>query len=45
MARGVLDRVGYLPEERGIYKRMTVRRLLTFLAEIKGVPPSESASR
>ena len=45
VARRVLDRVGYLPEERGIYKRMTVRRLLTFLAEIKGVPPSESASR
>ena len=43
--RAVLDRVGYLPEERGIYKQMTVRRLLTFLAELKGVAPSESAPR
>ncbi|MFO7894708.1 MAG: ATP-binding cassette domain-containing protein [Longimicrobiales bacterium] len=43
--RRVLDRVGYLPEERGVYKKMTVRRLLTFLAELKGVAPSASASR
>ena len=43
--RSVLDRVGYLPEERGVYKKMTVRRLLTFLAELKGVSPRESAPR
>ncbi|HYD51292.1 MAG TPA: ATP-binding cassette domain-containing protein [Gemmatimonadaceae bacterium] len=34
---GVLDRVGYLPEERGLYKKMEVRRVLKFLAELKGV--------
>jgi ABC-2 type transport system ATP-binding protein len=34
---GVLDRVGYLPEERGLYRKMQVRRLLRFLAELKGV--------
>jgi ABC-2 type transport system ATP-binding protein len=34
---GVLDRLGYLPEERGLYKKMTVRDVLRFLAEIKGV--------
>ena len=45
VSRAVLDRVGYLPEERGVYKRMTVRRLLTFLAELKGVAPSDSAPR
>ncbi|MGK7312235.1 MAG: ABC transporter ATP-binding protein [Candidatus Longimicrobiales bacterium M2_2A_002] len=45
VSREVLDRVGYLPEERGIYKRMTVGRLLTFLAELKGVASSESAPR
>jgi ABC-2 type transport system ATP-binding protein len=33
----VLDRVGYLPEERGLYKKMQVRRALRFLAELKGV--------
>src|SRR5437016_11822321 len=25
---GVLDRVGYLPEERGLYKKMKVREVL-----------------
>ena len=35
--RRVLDRVGYLPEERGLYKKMQVRRVLRFLAELKGV--------
>ena len=34
----VLDRLGYLPEERGLYKKMTVRDVLRFLAELKGVP-------
>jgi len=31
------DRVGYLPEERGLYKQMKVRELLRFYAELKGV--------
>jgi len=30
------DRVGYLPEERGLYKRMTVRRLLRYYGQLKG---------
>lgn len=30
------DRVGYLPEERGLYKQMKVRDLLRFFAELKG---------
>ena len=34
---GLLDRVGYLPEERGLYKKMQVRRVLHFLAELKGM--------
>ncbi|MCL4213346.1 MAG: ATP-binding cassette domain-containing protein [Gemmatimonadales bacterium] len=34
---GVLDRLGYLPEERGLYKKMSVRDVLRFLAELKGV--------
>ena len=34
---GVTDRIGYLPEERGLYRKMQVRRLLMFLAELKGV--------
>lgn len=30
------DRVGYLPEERGLYKRMRVGDLLTYYARLKG---------
>lgn len=30
------NRIGYLPEERGLYKKMKVRELLRFFAELKG---------
>ena len=30
------DRLGYLPEERGLYKRMKVRDLLAYYAKLKG---------
>ena len=30
------DRLGYLPEERGLYKRMRVRDILTYYARLKG---------
>lgn len=30
------DRIGYLPEERGLYKKMRVRDVLRFYAELKG---------
>jgi ABC-2 type transport system ATP-binding protein len=42
---GVLDRVGYLPEERGLYKKMKVREVLKFLAELKGVPGADAETR
>jgi ABC-2 type transport system ATP-binding protein len=42
---GVSDRVGYLPEERGLYKKMQVRRVLRFLAELKGVDPRVADKR
>ena len=35
------DRVGYLPEERGLYKKMTVRRLLRYYGRLKGRSPAE----
>jgi ABC-2 type transport system ATP-binding protein len=41
----VLDRVGYLPEERGLYKKMQVRRLLKFLAALKGVSGKDADVR
>lgn len=31
------DRVGYLPEERGVYRKMKVLDFLTFLGEIRGM--------
>ena len=34
------DRLGYLPEERGLYRKMRVLDHLLFLAEIKGRPPA-----
>jgi ABC-2 type transport system ATP-binding protein len=38
-----LDRVAYLPEERGLYKQMKVRDILRFYAELKGCRDSRAA--
>ncbi|CAN5691983.1 ATP-binding cassette domain-containing protein [soil metagenome] len=35
------DQVSYLPEERGLYKKMSVRRLLRYYAALKGRRPAE----
>jgi ABC-2 type transport system ATP-binding protein len=45
LAAGATDRIGYLPEERGLYKKMQVRRVLKFLAELKGVPGKVAEQR
>jgi ABC-2 type transport system ATP-binding protein len=45
LADGVTDRIGYLPEERGLYKKMQVRRVLKFLAELKGVDGADAERR
>lgn len=34
--RAAHDRVSYLPEERGLYKKMSVRRLLRYFGSLKG---------
>jgi ABC-2 type transport system ATP-binding protein len=39
------DRIGYLPEERGVYRRMRVNAFLRYLAALKGVPTAEADSR
>src|SRR5258705_1153986 len=31
------DRIGYLPEERGIYRKMRVLSFLTYMARLKGI--------
>jgi ABC-2 type transport system ATP-binding protein len=38
-------KVGYLPEERGVYRKMKCLDLVLFLAEIRGVPRSEGRQR
>ena len=36
-SRSLSDRIGFLPEERGLYKKMKVLDVLIFLAETKGI--------
>jgi ABC-2 type transport system ATP-binding protein len=43
--RAHLDRVGYLPEERGLYKKMKVLPQLVFLAQLKGLTSGEATKR
>src|SRR5262249_39053705 len=37
-ARRHLKTIGYLPEERGLYRKAKVGELLRFLGELKGLP-------
>jgi ABC-2 type transport system ATP-binding protein len=39
------DRIGYLPEERGVYRKMTVGAFLKYLAGLKGVAEDVALSR
>jgi ABC-2 type transport system ATP-binding protein len=39
------DRCGYLPEERGLYKKMTINEVVTYMAELKGCPRKTTAER
>jgi ABC-2 type transport system ATP-binding protein len=43
--RSMLARVGYLPEERGLYKRMNVLDQLVFLGRLRGLSAHEAARR
>ena len=45
LSEALKERIGYLPEERGLYRKMKVRDQLVFLAEIKGVPAKTAADR
>lgn len=40
--RAANDQIGYLPEERGLYKKMTVQRLLLYYARLKQRPKAEA---
>ncbi|MGB6193898.1 MAG: ATP-binding cassette domain-containing protein [Terracidiphilus sp.] len=43
--RKSLERVGYLPEERGLYKKMKVLEQLIFFGTLHGLTPEEARSR
>ena len=45
LTRRALHRVGYLPEERGLYRRMTVRDNLVFLAQLAGLSVASALER
>ena len=40
-----LPRIGYLPEERGLYKKLKVLGQLVFLGQLHGVDAAEAAKR
>jgi ABC-2 type transport system ATP-binding protein len=39
------DRIGYLPEERGVYRKMRVGAFLTYMARLKGVNDAQPSRR
>ena len=43
--RQVRDRIGFLPEERGLYKKMTPVEAIAFFGALKGLPPAEGRRR
>lgn len=43
--RSHLARIGYLPEDRGLYRKMKLGEQLVFLAQLKGVAAREAANR
>jgi ABC-2 type transport system ATP-binding protein len=44
-ARRLRARIGFLPEERGLYRRMTAVGAIAFFAALKGVPAGEAKRR
>jgi len=43
--RAHLERIGYLPEERGLYKKMKILELLVLLGQLHGLSAGEAAKR
>ena len=39
------DRIGYLPEERGVYRKMRVADFVTYIAQLKGMREKEAGAR
>src|SRR5690606_38534694 len=45
MSSNLQNRIGYLPEERGLYKKMKVVDQLKYFAELKGVSSSAAEKK
>ncbi len=45
ISREALSRIGYLPEERGLYRSLRVVPNLLYLAALKGMPPERALRR
>ncbi len=44
-ARAVQNRIGFLPEERGLYRKMTALEAICFFGELKGLSGPEARKR
>lgn len=42
---GHISQIGYLPEERGLYKKMEIGEQVTYLARLKGLSTQEASKR
>ncbi len=45
MTEAKKDRIGYMPEDRGLYQDIPLERCLAYLGALKGLPPSEVRRR
>ena len=45
MTEAKKERIGYMPEERGLYQDVPLERCLLYLATLKGVPAAEARRR
>ena len=45
LSQNDVSRIGYLPEERGLYKKMKVGEQALYLAQLKGVSKSDALAR
>lgn len=44
-AEAVKDRLGYLPEEKGLYKKMKTAELVTYFGRLKGMPAAAAKAK
>ncbi|PIE03159.1 MAG: ABC transporter [Acidobacteria bacterium] len=44
-AAAVKDRLGYLPEEKGLYKKMKTLDIVSYFGQLKGIPPKKARAK